>query len=157
MTELLAMKKFLKGHQFTFIEWLFCHLILNNLMGSVQFIFHLTSGQTGTEGGKFQWQSWRSNFENVAPDFSPHPTLCYFLIKSRHLFNALMTVSMFQGLRQTWGIQPGPLDLSMVHWSACCYIRCHILRRRRWRPTPVLLPGKSHGQWSLVGCGPWGR
>ena len=24
-------------------------------------------------------------------------------------------------------------------------------------PTPVLLPGKSHGQRSLVGCGPWGR
>ena len=23
-------------------------------------------------------------------------------------------------------------------------------------PTPVLLPGKSHGQRSLVGCGPWG-
>ena len=24
-------------------------------------------------------------------------------------------------------------------------------------PTPVLLPGKSHGQRSLAGCGPWGR
>ena len=23
-------------------------------------------------------------------------------------------------------------------------------------PTPVLLPGKSHGQRSLVGCSPWG-
>ena len=30
-------------------------------------------------------------------------------------------------------------------------------RRRRWHPTPVLLPGKSHGQRSLVGCSPWGR
>ena len=26
---------------------------------------------------------------------------------------------------------------------------------RQWQPTPVLLPGKSHGQRSLVGCGPW--
>ena len=25
------------------------------------------------------------------------------------------------------------------------------------QPTPVLLPGKSHGQRSLVGCSPWGR
>ena len=25
-----------------------------------------------------------------------------------------------------------------------------------WQPTPVLLPGKSHGQRSLVGCSPWG-
>ena len=31
------------------------------------------------------------------------------------------------------------------------------LRRRRWHPTPVLLPGKSHGWRSLVGCSPWGR
>ena len=30
-------------------------------------------------------------------------------------------------------------------------------RRRRCHPTPVLLPGKSHGRRSLEGCGPWGR
>ena len=29
-------------------------------------------------------------------------------------------------------------------------------RRRQWHPTPVLLPGKSHGQRSLLGCSPWG-
>ena len=27
---------------------------------------------------------------------------------------------------------------------------------RQWHPTPVLLPGKSHGRRSLVGCSPWG-
>ena len=27
--------------------------------------------------------------------------------------------------------------------------------RRWWHPTPVLLPGKSHGRRSLVGCSPW--
>ena len=30
-------------------------------------------------------------------------------------------------------------------------------QRRQWHPTPVLLPGKSHGRRSLVGCRPWGR
>ena len=30
-------------------------------------------------------------------------------------------------------------------------------RRRQWHPTPVLLPGKSHGWRSLEGCSPWGR
>ena len=35
----------------------------------------------------------------------------------------------------------------LVHWR----------RRRQWHPTLVLLPGKSHGQRSLVGCSPWGR
>ena len=32
-----------------------------------------------------------------------------------------------------------------------------IFQRKRWHPTPVLLPGKSHGWRSLVGCSPWGR
>ena len=32
-----------------------------------------------------------------------------------------------------------------------------MLRRRQWHPTPVLLPGKSHGRSSLGGCSPWGR
>ena len=32
-----------------------------------------------------------------------------------------------------------------------------LIRRRQWHPTPVLLPGKSHGRRSLVGCSPWGR
>ena len=27
---------------------------------------------------------------------------------------------------------------------------------RQWPPTTVLLPGKSHGRRSLVGCSPWG-
>ena len=30
-------------------------------------------------------------------------------------------------------------------------------RRRQWHPTPVLLPGKSHGWRSPVGYSPWGR
>ena len=32
-----------------------------------------------------------------------------------------------------------------------------LIRRRQWQPTPVLLPGDSHGWRSLVGCSPWGR
>ena len=31
------------------------------------------------------------------------------------------------------------------------------MNRRQWHPTPVLLPGESHGRRSLVGCRPWGR
>ena len=29
--------------------------------------------------------------------------------------------------------------------------------RRKWQPTPVLLPGKFHGWRSLTGYSPWGR
>ena len=35
--------------------------------------------------------------------------------------------------------------------------RSAFFQRRQWHPTPVLLPGKSHGQRSLVGCSPWGH
>ena len=42
------------------------------------------------------------------------------------------------------------------------YINCFVIlytikRRGQWHPTPVLLPGKSHGRRRLVGCSPWGR
>ena len=41
-----------------------------------------------------------------------------------------------------------------------CQLHCQDYRvhqRRQWHPTPVLLPGKSHGRRSLVGSSPWGR
>ena len=43
--------------------------------------------------------------------------------------------------------------------NICFMFRCSYVeyRRRRWHPTPVLLPRKSHGWRSLVGCSPWGR
>ena len=46
---------------------------------------------------------------------------------------------------------------------ACQCRRCEfdhwvqkIPQRRKWQPTTVFLPGKSHGQRSLVGYSPWG-
>ena len=44
------------------------------------------------------------------------------------------------------------------HMLIChLYILSEISQRRQWHPTPVLLPGKSHGRGSLVGSSPWGR
>ena len=59
-------------------------------------------------------------------------------------------------------------------WQPACVKRCavhfwwnkntqslpttlEIFWRRQWHPTPVLLPGKSHGWRSLEGCSPWSR
>ena len=42
-------------------------------------------------------------------------------------------------------------DISMLLGKASFY------QRRQWHPIPVLLPGKSHGQRSLVSYSPWGR
>ena len=45
------------------------------------------------------------------------------------------------------------LKLSKPHLTSS--IKC--IRRRQWHPTPVLLPGKSHGWRSLVGCSSQGH
>ena len=47
----------------------------------------------------------------------------------------------------TWYISPSICHLwflSSVFW-------------RKWQPTSVFLPGKSHGRWNLVGYSPWGH
>ena len=38
-----------------------------------------------------------------------------------------------------------------IKWYLASYVW-----RRQWHPNPVVLPGKSHGRRSLVGCSPWG-
>ena len=44
------------------------------------------------------------------------------------------------------------------HSEGCLFTLLIVtFRRRQWHPTPVLLPGKSYGWRSLVGCSPWGR
>jgi len=44
-----------------------------------------------------------------------------------------------------------------LDWRFISYMILYMFyQRRQWHPTPVLLPGKSHGQRSLVGCSPWG-
>ena len=46
----------------------------------------------------------------------------------------------------------------VLHYIPVCSNSCPLRQwwRRQWQPTPVLLPGKSHGWRSLVGCSPWG-
>ena len=61
-----------------------------------------------------------------------------------------------------WAEEPGRLQsmgsLRVGHNSATSLsLFTFMHRRRQWHPTPVPLPGKSHGRRSLVGCSPWGH
>ena len=47
-----------------------------------------------------------------------------------------------------WGAWNGTITLDRLLMST---------PEKPWHPTPVLLPGKSYGWRSLVGCSPWGR
>ena len=50
------------------------------------------------------------------------------------------------------------LRIAGIHRGiAICQRLVSILWRRKWQPTPVFLPGKSHGQSSLVVYSPQGR
>ena len=52
----------------------------------------------------------------------------------------------------------GNFPSHLIKWWARIWFQAVLFwRRRQWHPTPVLLPGKSHGRRSLVGCSPWGR
>ena len=61
--------------------------------------------------------------------------LCYKQLKS-HVFLTIL------------------LDFTLSYALEIIYIYC-IHWRRKWQPSPVFLPGKSHGQRSLAGCSPW--
>ena len=83
-----------------------------------------------------------------------HP--CFILDDRRSIFSNLPLTMMYNGLPKSQSgkesacqhrnlrkcsFDPG---VGKVCWS------------RTWQPTPVFLPGKSHGQRSLVGCNSWG-
>ena len=49
--------------------------------------------------------------------------------------------------------------LETLNISMCLVFYTHLLTfpwSRKWQPTPVFLPGESHGQRSLAGYSPWG-
>ena len=86
-------------------------------------------------------------------------------IRKRPSFHSLEKEMATHSSVLAWRIpgtgEPGGLLSMGLHrvghdWSDLACRHCGY-RRRQWHPTPVLLPGKSHGWRSLVGCSPWGR
>ena len=69
-----------------------------------------------------------------------------FILYGKHLqFHAINSVSQDMHMNI-------PIIAIWIFVHRYCYAG-----RRQWHPTPVLLPRKSHGRRSLVGCSPWGR
>jgi len=66
--------------------------------------------------------------------------------------------NMINVFSMRWRRLPGKKNEGIFQGdSNILYFMGLIYRRRQWHPTPVLLPRKSHGWRSLVGCSPWGR
>ena len=80
----------------------------------------------------------------------------------------LLDISLLQGTR-VLSFKRVKLNHLLPRWlngkeSACQCRRCGFdpwvgksLWRKKWQPTLVFLPGKSHGQRSLEGYSPWGH
>ena len=94
------------------------------------------------------------------PSSSPYPvdTLSYFIWFFFPMFPFAQMISCMCTF--SWTISP-------LFWRVACQWRRHRRRgfdpwvrnipwRRKLQPTPVFLPGESHGQRSLVRYGPWG-
>ena len=58
---------------------------------------------------------------------------------------------IFQARVLEWGA------IAFSNFKHTMYLFYPRLLKSQWHPTPVLLPGKSHGRRSLEGCSPWSR
>ena len=87
----------------------------------------------------------------VSESSKPSPTINIFKTAQHFHENdlipimSLCLISFFILCTYSW-------HLVMIFGSSCS-----LFQRRQWHPTPVLLPGKSHGWRSLEGWSPWGR
>ena len=81
--------------------------------------------------------------------FIPFPTPLYYVFSS-DIFHIWFCIQIT--FRHIWSILPD--DTESVFYLSFPWL---CFWRRQWHPTPVLLPGKSHGWRSLVGCSPWGH
>ena len=94
----------------------------------------------------FSRQEYWSGLLCPPPGDLPHPEIELASLMSPALSGGFFTTST------TWEAHLYTYMLRVnLH---CCRVET---RRRQWQPTPVLLPGKSYGQRSLVGCSPWGH
>ena len=88
---------------------------------------------------------------------------CGWAGKKKSAYNA-GDLGLIPGLGRSPGEGKGyPLQYSglensmdcITHRIAKSWTQLSDFWRRQWHPTPALLPGKSHGWSSLVGCSPW--
>ena len=85
---------------------------------------------------------------------------CNWRIRFKAAVGQLTNVSS-QGRQEDWEV----VRTGLIHIEMEIRIKFYVFLQqifiesplgRKLQPTPVVLPGKYHGQRSLVGCGPWG-
>ena len=108
---------------------------------------------------RWKWKALSYSWpQNVQPSDLLYTVLYMFFLVGREEGPLALT-----GLPVSWGGREGKGTKKTPAFSFLLILESYLepyhflCLRRQWHPTPVLLPGKSHGQRSLVGCSPWGR
>ena len=117
---------------------------------------------------KIQLHAWHTrNFSSMSTHQHPwpHSWWCYFQSLGFKEFSLLQNHPVFTSIQGTFILITGLPKWPSIKESTCQCRRCwrcwfnpwvgKIPWRRKWQPTPVFLPRKSHGQKSLVGYSPW--
>ena len=103
----------------------------------------------------FYEQYWTFFFFPFSSSHTYQNLLWVELFSFNFIFSFIILV-LFKGSSQ-YVVIYGPVQRSLRRVLPDLLMCTLPVRRRQWHPTPVLLPGKSHGPRSLVGCSPWGR
>ena len=140
------------------------------MINSVQFSLSVLSDsetpRTAPRQASLSIANCRGDYSNSCPwSRSFHPTISSsvvpfsFRLQSFPASGSFLINRLFTPGGQSIGasVSASVLPTNIPIVAIYVYILVSILGRRHWRPTPVLLPGKSHGRRSLVGCSPWGH
>ena len=111
------------------------------------FHFHTLEKEMATHSSVLAWRIPGTGEPDGLPSMGSH--------RVRHDWSdlAASAAAVFQGL--PWWLRWERICLKYERPGFYPWIR-KILWRREWQPTPVFLPGESHGQRSLSGYSPWG-
>ena len=132
--------------------------------------FGLTCIQVSQEAGKVVWYSHL--FKNCPQSFVIHTIKGFsmvnetevdvFLEFSIFFYDATDVGNLLSGFSafsksslNIWNLAWGWIQPALTQWAASELLNSVPLGK--WQPTPVLLPGKSHGRRSLVGYRRWCR
>ena len=110
----------------------------------------------GSDGKEVKWSESHSV---VSDSLQPHGLYSPWNPAGQN--TGVGSLSFLQGILLTQGLNPGLLHC--ILWRIC--LQCKrpgfnprvrkISWRGEWQPSPVFLPGESHGQRSLAGYSPW--
>ena len=117
--------------------------VVGMLASSLQFWGCLAAG-----AGR-QWGLSLLDYSTEGALPTQQPPRSFVLLSPPDCGSSCSAVPRGHGRSGAWGCASSPPSALQAPSALC--------RRRQWHPSPVLLPGKSHGWRSLVGCSPWGR